>query len=511
MVTLDIPFLVNGLVSKMVNTIANFAPDVVKMYPDNTALLCASVLGQRAKAIIEYNMMPCNSQVMLIGAPSSGKTTLIMAVRELNSDITIRAGTPEYIEQEIVGSIDTHSFAEGVLCIDEFGEYLQNVNKKGYLSGTQYLFKRMYDCSFIEKGRVSTDSRMIPSFSYMISIYMGLTYWDYITNMEILDEAFIRRIMVLEFKNRIPKVPRRRTMEGFLTLREELKALGKYQINVIVDENLEGALSDSLSRIEQTSRMISDSACDACCDYFWKIMAWRAIDRAFTTNKIEETDQYFKLASPYLAKAEYTPALVYVTTEDIKAAEYIVITKLIENYKVFTMLMDPNFARIWFKIKEFLKSVGKPVEMRTLSRKVHLKYRDLEDTLKTCLVLGLVRIFDEDGEEVLSADEISRMHGKWVIALPEMPGMSKYKSPAEVLNELKTSINYIELDIVANDISLARAIMKLLEEEYVWLVEIKDKLCITAKLKYVKKALNQDKLVLTGKEAIDKIKTILKL
>ena len=55
MVTLDIPFLVNGLVSKMVNTIANFAPDVVKMYPDNTALLCASVLGQRAKAIIEFH------------------------------------------------------------------------------------------------------------------------------------------------------------------------------------------------------------------------------------------------------------------------------------------------------------------------------------------------------------------------------------------------------------------------------------------------------------------------
>ncbi|RLG82507.1 MAG: hypothetical protein DRO39_09460, partial [Thermoprotei archaeon] len=301
MPTLDIPFPLNGIVHKMLDFAENWAPDLVRVYPDNVALACASVIGVRAKAFITINMMPCNAEVMLIGVPSSGKTTTMTIVRMISSDILMRSGTPEFIEQEMSDYIATNGFLQGVISMDEFARTLKHKERGRYLADMYYLLKCIYDCECIESGRITTKSRFIPRCSYLMNIYMAMTYEDYVGVSNVVDEAFIRRVLVLEYPERLPKRLHRRSMKGLRVVREIMSDLDRCQVNVNIDENLVGHIEAAINEIDSMASRISYACAESCIAYFLRIMAWRAIDRAYTHNKMEKSDTFFDLAAKYLA------------------------------------------------------------------------------------------------------------------------------------------------------------------------------------------------------------------
>jgi len=500
MPTLDVPFPLNGLVYRMLELAERWAPDLVAQYSDNVAIALSSAIGVRAKAFVAINAMPCNAEVLLIGVPGSGKSTTINLVRMLNRDIVLKSGTPEYIEDVISESVSYNGFLEGIICSEEFAKTIKHRERGKYLADMYYLLKQMYDCSYLESGRVAVKSRFVPEYSYMVNFYMGMTYSDYADVSDYVDEAFIRRVLVLEYRERLNKRGIARNAAGLDRIREMLSDLSRYHVKVNIDDNLVGHVKYALDEIDAEARKISYSCADACCDYFWKIMAWRAIDRAYTHGKMEESDSFFYLATQYLA-SKFVPCDVWVIREDIEAAKQIIMFNIMENYKFFSMITDPDFVKIWNRLSHMLENHG-VIEVKKLSRYLRVKYRTLEEVLKSCLALGLIEVYDENGDRVESPSELDSMYGRWKIALP---GRAKVRvvDEKEVYSQLR-SIKRMPIDkIDVTNRDLISALIKLLRDERIWLVERgRGKMYISAYLGDIATAMKNNMPYYTGPEAI---------
>ena len=504
MTTLDNPFRLDGYIYKITDYMASYSPDVVDKNPTAAFLLAGSMIGFITKAYITYNCMPANAQIFLIGPPKSGKSSLISAIKLTAPHFFIYGGTPEWVEQQLVYKRTDMGFPTIIIAFDEFGQILSHKQKRSYLSDLDILLKRLYGHESIESGRVTKTPRILPQYSYYANVLMALTYEDYEEGSSAITTAFIRRLLSLELREKIPrsKALRRVVDVGKLyTVTSILEDLYQYQANVIVHDNLVARIENALEDIESEGERVGliDECIDACVDYFWKIMAWRAIDRALTKNQYEESE-FFPLAKKWLeqSKIKFTPIDVYVYPEDIYIAADIVIEYIVPNYHFFSFLGDPAIAKVWRRMKRLLQR-RKEVDIRYIAMYLKVKYSFLLEVLKTLSLAGLIEVIDEN-DNVVPLEGIEELSGKWRIRLAQE--RRKYIKPLALLKELRKKEKWA---VDKFDEEQLKAIIVLLEEELAWLIEVKGKWYVTVHPHIVQAALGRGFSVWTGEEAIRRL------
>jgi len=197
-VTLD-PWLPGGFIDIWIRWIAARSPDYVEKKLDVWKILGGCLLNTACKVIANVEPVRTgNMLIALIGPSGSIKSWALTSMRIAAPDLTIPAGTPEYLLESISEQ------RNGVVYETEIGTVMKAAEAKGgYMRAWGDVMNKIYDLDALEAGRRKAKSVFVAQRSYYVSVCIAGTPKDY-AGIFNLWPGLRRRFLMLNMKEVAP-------------------------------------------------------------------------------------------------------------------------------------------------------------------------------------------------------------------------------------------------------------------------------------------------------------------
>jgi hypothetical protein len=192
------PFLPGGFMEAWIEWVKSRSPDYAEKKLDAWKIIGSALLNTLAKTIADIDPIASGNMIIALTGPSGSiKSWALQTARHATPNLTIEAGTPEYLVSRI------EKKRVGIVYEVEVASVMKQADRQGYMRTWGELLDKAYGLEALEAGRKRAKSAFVEDRGYYISFMIAGTTRDY-AGMLTLWPGLKRRIFFLDMEEVAP-------------------------------------------------------------------------------------------------------------------------------------------------------------------------------------------------------------------------------------------------------------------------------------------------------------------